>query len=101
MAEQKTKTYVPKSSAKLRKVSFGDVISLSFKSEDLIAFAKAHANDKGYLNLEILPRKTPSDYGDTHSVSLNDWKPATATTQVTKKVSEPVEADPDDSEVPF
>lgn len=67
--------YVPKSSAKKRDTTFGEVIKLSFKVSELGAFAKQHKNDADYLNLEIVPRKSVSDYGDTHSVKLDTWKP--------------------------
>jgi hypothetical protein len=67
--------YVPGSSAKAKSTQFGEVIKLSFKIEDLGPFAKQHKNAKGYLNLEISPRKAPGKFGDTHSVKLDTWEP--------------------------
>ena len=52
------------------------IINLGVKVEDLIAFAKAHANDRGYLNLVVSPRRSPGQYGDTHSVYLDDYVPS-------------------------
>ena len=70
------KTYV-KGSAKLRTTNFGDVIKLGFKVEDLVAFVREHANAKGYINLDVVPRKEVGQYGDTHSIVLDDWQPGT------------------------
>lgn len=67
--------YVPKSSAKARQSPIGEVIRLSFKVDDLTAFARQHGNAKGYLNLEVARRKEPGAYGDTHSVKLDTWEP--------------------------
>lgn len=67
--------YVPKSSAKARQTPIGEVIRLSFKAEELAAFARQHANEKGYLNLEVTKRKEPGTYGDTHAVKLDTWQP--------------------------
>lgn len=92
--KSESKTYVPKSSAKLRcKDSVASdhvigvfrnqpagsklILALSFKAEDLIAFAKKHANEKGYLNLCVTARREDGQYGDQFCVWLNDWKPQT------------------------
>mgnify|MGYP003652977729 CR=1 FL=1 len=32
-------------------------------------------NEKGYVNMVVSPRKEVGQYGETHSVTLNDWKP--------------------------
>lgn len=53
----------------------GSVIRLGVKVEDLIAFAKQHGNERGYLNLSIIKRRSVGQYGDTHSVSLDDYEP--------------------------
>ena len=67
--------YVPKSSAKARQTPYGEKISLSFKVEELVAFATAHANAKGYLNLTLSARKEVGQWGDTHSLKLDTWTP--------------------------
>ena len=66
------KTYL-KASAKARDTQFGQIIKLGIKVDDFIAFAKQHVNDRGYLNLDIMPRKEVGQYGDTHSVALDDY----------------------------
>ncbi len=74
--QNEQKTYVPKSSAKERVFnSGGSSINLSFKADELIAFIKEHRNEKGYLNLKIEKRREAGQYGDTHSVVLDTWKP--------------------------
>ena len=57
----------------------GSVINIGVKADDLIAFAKTHANARGYVNLTVSPRRTAGQYGDTHSVALDDWQPTTDT----------------------
>ena len=71
------KIYVPGSSVKTHVFSDGGkVLNLSFKVAELRAFMDQHANDGGYLNLQLQERKNgPSEYGHTHSVSLNTWTP--------------------------
>ncbi len=64
-----------KSSAKEIDTQYGSMLAISFKAEDMIAFCKEHANDKGYMNLNVNRRKEVGQYGDTHSVTLNTWKP--------------------------
>lgn len=66
------KTYL-KCSAKARETNFGQVIKLGIKVDDFIAFARQNVNDRGYVNLDITPRKEQGQYGDTHSVSLDDY----------------------------
>lgn len=69
------KIYVPRSSAKARQTQYGEFLSLGFNVEELIKFAQAHKNERGYLNLTVSKRKQPSDRGETHSVFLDDYVP--------------------------
>lgn len=50
-------------------------VRIGVKVEDLIAFAKQHGNERGYLNLEVKQRREPGQYGDTHSVTLDTYEP--------------------------
>ncbi len=69
------KTYL-KCSAKARTFdNGGSVINLGVKVEELIAFAREHGNQGGYLNLVVSERRTPGQYGDTHTVFLDDFVP--------------------------
>lgn len=67
--------YVPSSSVKARETSFGQVIKIGANVEKLIAFLQENVNDRGFINLEIVPRREPSDKGETHSLKLDNWKP--------------------------
>lgn len=69
-----SKTYL-KCSAKMKPGRFGDRLLLGVKAEDLIAFANTHKNERGYVNFVISERQTPGQYGDTHSVALDDYQP--------------------------
>ena len=48
---------------------------LSGKAETFIEEIRKYTNEKGYFNFEISERKEVGQYGDTHSLKLNEWKP--------------------------
>lgn len=50
-------------------------IKLSGKAEKVIEEIKKHTNEKGYFNFELLERKEPGRFGETHYVKVDDWKP--------------------------
>lgn len=66
------KVYVPKSSAK--QVS-ERLLKISFKAAEFRDFMNQHINDKGYIKLCISPRRETGQYGDTHCIWLDTWKP--------------------------
>ena len=66
-----SKTFIKWSSCKAIKGQFGEFFNISFKVEDL----KEYANDKGYVNITMSKRKEVWQYWDTHSFTLNEWKP--------------------------
>lgn len=70
------KTYAP-GQAKERQTPFGPVVRWGVKVDDLVKFAQLHQNDRGYINLEIIPRKEQGRFGETHSVVLDDFTPQT------------------------
>ncbi len=73
------KVYVPGTIAKERSTQYGSIIGLSFNVDKLVAFAKEHCNSKGYLNIDLTPRKEVGQFGDTHSLSLNTFEPKSNT----------------------
>jgi hypothetical protein len=74
MNEKPIRAYVPKSNARVQKTNFGDILKLGFNAESLIDFIKQHTNDRGYINFDVMPRKETDQYGNSHSVVLNEWK---------------------------
>ena len=71
-----SKIYVPGLSLKTFKFPTGGAkLSVGIHVEKLIAFLNEHKNDRGYVNLDIVSRKQPSPYGETHTATLNTWKP--------------------------
>jgi hypothetical protein len=77
------KIYIPKSSVK--QVDFksgGHLLRFSVHAETLVKFLLDQiengefVSDKGYLSVNISERRTPSEWGDTHSASLDTWKPS-------------------------
>lgn len=64
-------TYINK--VKLRETRFS--MKMSGKTEDFINQLQEITNEKGYFNLEIKKRKQASEYGDTHYLQVDEWKP--------------------------
>lgn len=91
------KIYVPKSSAKEKKFdNGGSIIKLGFKADTLVEFINQHKNAKGYINFTVGQRKTPSQYGDTHSVALDQFEPKS------EQAAQPSYTPPTDgSDIPF
>ena len=54
------------------------IINISLKLEDL----KELVNEKGYINMTLNKRKEPGKFGETHFLTLNEYK------KETKKVNE-------------
>jgi hypothetical protein len=70
------KIYCPKASAKEHVFrDGGSSIKLGFHAATLIEFVKAHTNEKGYINLLVSKRREVSQYGETHSISLDTFVP--------------------------
>ena len=57
-------------SAKVVSTQFGEIINLSLKLEDM----QKIVNEKGYMNISVMKRKEPGQYGDTHYVVENDYQ---------------------------
>ena len=98
MSEAPQKTYV--GSAKEKQGKYGEFISLSFSQKDLDVL-NANKNERGYVNLVINRRNQPGTYGETHSVTIDTWKPEYRTTventESPKKVAEEIDL----SSIPF
>lgn len=58
---------------RIKESKFG--MKVSIKVDEFKQFVDLHANDKGFVNLEIKKRKEPGKYGDTHYAELDTWKP--------------------------
>lgn len=52
----------------------GSIVKLGFSAKDLAIMTKA-LNEKGYTNLVLTKRKEPSQYGDTHYMTIDTFKP--------------------------
>lgn len=58
-------------SAKQVETQYGGILNLSLKLSDM----QEIVNEKGYVNMSVMARKEPWQYGDTHYVCENDYKP--------------------------
>lgn len=72
MAETKKKNYIKGSAKEHVFDNGGSVIHIDMKLEDL----KKIANERGYVKVTVSKLKQTDDYGNTHSVYENDYKPA-------------------------
>ncbi len=66
------KTYV--GNAKEVTTQYGPLMKVSFSKKDL-AILTANLNENGYVNLQVSKRREVSEYGHTHSISIDDWVP--------------------------
>ncbi len=57
--------------------NFGAFHKISFSAQD-VENLKQNLNAKGYVNLVMNQRKTPSQYGQTHSLTIDTWEPQTS-----------------------
>ncbi len=48
---------------------------MSIKVKELCEQLTALQNEKGYVNVEIKPRKETGEHGNTHYMELDTWKP--------------------------
>lgn len=101
MSEQ-NKIYVPKSGAKEITFQSGKkILKLNFKANELIAFLNQHKNDKGYVTLGVSERREVGQYGDTHCVWLDTWKPQPRGDQQQQRTpSRPTSPPPTESDEP-
>lgn len=53
---------------------YGELLKVSFNSTDL-QLMQSMLNEKGWINLNINRRQQPSQYGQTHSIQIDEWKP--------------------------
>tara|TARA_R110000796_G_scaffold34775_12_gene89538 strand:- start:4633 stop:4920 length:288 start_codon:yes stop_codon:yes gene_type:complete len=66
----------------------GDLIEISVCLSDLPAEHRFEYNGKWYAKLKVKRKKETDEYGKTHSVSINTWKPeASKTNQTTPEPS--------------
>ncbi|MCB9806389.1 hypothetical protein H6768_00485 [Candidatus Peribacteria bacterium] len=57
-------------SAKAVSTQYGEILNLSLKLADM----QDIVNEKGYVNMTVMKRKEPGQYGDTHYVVENDYQ---------------------------
>jgi len=53
---------------------FGPMLKLSFNKDDLKKL-QDNLNEKGYVNLNVNKRKEESEFGSTHYMVVDNWKP--------------------------
>ena len=53
---------------------YGELLKISFNDRDL-KLMQSMLNAKGWINLNCNRRQQPSQYGQTHSIVIDEWKP--------------------------
>jgi len=76
-------------------------LKCSFKLDVFIEQLKSIANEKGYANVEIQPRKENGKYGETHYCKEDEWRPDPNYKKAEPTPASPSEPDIDDSPLPF
>lgn len=61
-------------SAKAKPTKYWEILKVSFWPKDLEVLIE-NKNEKWWVNLNISERKEVWKYGETHSVTIDDWKP--------------------------
>lgn len=61
-------------SGKAIQTQYGELLKLSIGPKDLETINK-NTNEKGWINLIVKKRKEVGKYGETHSISVDTWKP--------------------------
>lgn len=65
------KKYVNWITCKAREWKYGEFFNISINLEKL----KEFQNEKGYVNLVMNKRREEGKYWETHTFTLNEWKP--------------------------
>ena len=73
MATQKI--YAPLYAKEIEFKNGGTILKLGGKADKLVKWIASVQNEKGYIDLVVSRRKEVGQYGDTHSVYLDTWKP--------------------------
>lgn len=71
--EAKKKNYVKGSAKEHVFENGGSILHVDLKVDDL---KRLPINEAGYVKLNISKLPNPDNYGNTHSIYENDWKPA-------------------------
>lgn len=73
-----TKNYVKGSSKEITFSNGGSVINLDLKIEGKLFGSKGEIlpNEAGYVKVKLSKLDKPDQYGNTHSIVENDWKPS-------------------------
>jgi hypothetical protein len=59
---------------------FGEIQKLSFSKKDLELLLD-NLNEKGYVNLNRIAKKEPDQWGNTHYLVIDEWKPEQSETK--------------------
>ncbi len=97
MEQKKEKVFVNGMFIKTQKTTYGDIIKVSCKVEDVVAFLQKHQNEGGWCDIDLLQKQQVDEKGRTHTAVLNDWKPSG------QPAAKPAQLEPvaSDNDLPF
>jgi len=99
--EMAEKVYVNGMSIKAIETKIGKIFKVGIKTEMLVDFLAKNSNEKGYCNIDILERKEPGKYGDTHYAVLNEYKKEDKPMSASQIPDKPGAVSEEDSPDPF
>jgi len=71
-------------SGKQKETKLGNLLKISFSNNDITTLLN-NLNDKWYVNLNVNERKSVGKYGETHSITIDTWRPGTEVAEWVRK----------------
>lgn len=87
---QEAKLFVGRVKSRSTKFGTAQKIGLSKKDVELL---HAKLNEKGYVNLDLFPRKEQGKHGETHTLVIDEWQPDPEKSKKDSKKKVPQEGD--------
>jgi len=62
--------------AKIRQTRYGDIVAINICLSDIPEEHTRESKGKVYTNLNVVEMRNPDGRGNTHTVTVNTWKPS-------------------------
>lgn len=97
MSNKSTRNWIKGSARSVKFANGGEIINLSLNLDELNKLP----NNKGYIQISIATKEETDQYGNTHSVYENDFKPEKQTGAKAKTNYTPKTQEEADDDLPF
>ena len=95
------KVYVNGLNVKAITTKYGELLKVGIKTEKLVEFLVRNTNEKGYCNIDILRKKAPDEYGNTHYAILNEYEKDLSANDIPDNPSGKKEPEEDSNQLHF